>query len=79
MATTPHAMRGYAPLADGTPPAVAVAETDADFAEACTHLLRNPALRNAMAARGRAIAESDFSFAKFSGIVDGVVARVMGR
>jgi glycosyltransferase involved in cell wall biosynthesis len=79
LATTPHAMRGYAPLAEGTPPAVAVADTDADFAEACTHLLQHPALRNAMAARGRAVVEADFSFAKFSGIVEGLITRVMSR
>lgn len=68
----PHAMRGYACLTEADP-AVAVAETDEDFADACVQLLTSPGLRESMARRGRQIVEREFSFARFASIVSGKV------
>lgn len=75
--TTPQAMRGYADLA-ATPPSVAVAGTDEEFAGAAVRLLREPALRDSMAQRGRAIVEQSFSPARFQAVVDGALTEVLG-
>lgn len=75
--TTPQAMRGYADLAV-PPPAVAVAESDEEFAAAAVRLLREPALRDAMAGRGRATVEAVFSPARFQAVVDEALSEVLG-
>jgi glycosyltransferase involved in cell wall biosynthesis len=68
----PHAMRGYACLTEHDP-AVAVADTDEDFADACVQLLTTPGLRESMARRGRQIVQREFSFTRFASIVAGKV------
>ncbi len=74
--TTPQAMRGYAALADAAP-SVAVTGTDEEFAAAAVRLLREPALRDAMARRGRAIVEQSFSPARFQAVVDEALSEVL--
>jgi glycosyltransferase involved in cell wall biosynthesis len=74
--TTSHAVRGYSCL-DGDPPAIAITEADADFAEACIRLLRSPAMRDAMAERGRSVVAKEFSFDRFQQVIDKVVGEVM--
>lgn len=74
--TTTHAMRGYASLVGGNP-AVAMTETDAEFADACVQLLTAPPLRDAMARRGRAIVEKEFSFQRFANVIDEALTGVV--
>jgi len=70
-----HAHRGYEealPAGD----VASVASNDESFAEQCVALLRDPARRNRMAAAGRAVVASRFTFAAFSTAVAEAVRAV---
>ncbi|OQC56583.1 MAG: Glycosyl transferases group 1 [Verrucomicrobia bacterium ADurb.Bin018] len=65
---TPFAFRGYEEcLEDGV--SVRVAKSPEDFAHACAALLRDPALRDRLAAAGHPRVMKDFSFERFAGAV----------
>lgn len=76
VATTDHALRGYATLAEPEP-SVAVATDDAQMIDACVTLLTRPPLRNALARRGRLLVTQEFSFERFSALVSAAVQKVI--
>ena len=64
----PFAYRGYEDcLEDGV--SACVAKSSEDFARACIDLLRDPALRDRLAAAGHPRVMKDFSFERFALLV----------
>jgi glycosyltransferase involved in cell wall biosynthesis len=66
--TTTYCLEGLRPHFDGRNDILA-ASGDAAMTAACVRLLREPALREALARRGRAIVEERFSYATFRSAV----------
>lgn len=72
---TPFAHRGYEEcLEDGV--SVRVAKNPEDFAHACIDLLRDPALRDRLAATGQPRIMQDFSFDRFASVVDKTIHNI---
>lgn len=73
LVATDHSLRGYDRLVQD-PPSLAVAKSDAEFADACVTLLTNPTLRNQMSQRGQKLVEEHFSFGMFQRVVDEAIS-----
>jgi hypothetical protein len=75
---TSHSVRGYEDvLKDGE--CLSVADTEEQLVQKCVELLRHPAKRDAMAARGAKVVAKQFSYERFSERVTGDVKMVLER
>ena len=73
---TPHAARGYEPLIERPLPALLVAASPGDFADAVVRLLEDPELRNAMSAAAQVLVQRGFDQRTFQAVVAESLGRV---
>jgi glycosyltransferase involved in cell wall biosynthesis len=78
LVATSHACRGYGDVLKHLD-ALWVAPDERAFAAGCIHLLRAPALRQEMAARGADLVGRHYSYDRFEQAVCAAVARVAGK
>jgi glycosyltransferase involved in cell wall biosynthesis len=74
--TTQQSLRGMEALL-GTSPSLIATDDDNQFAQACVTLLLQPQLRTSLAERGKHVIARQFSFARFSAIVEETVAPLL--